>query len=58
MLNRLDHKGNANQNETEISPHSKQNGYRQEHKKEMLARTLGKEEPNPYGKLHEGSSKN
>jgi hypothetical protein len=31
MINIPDHKGNANQNNTEISPHSHQNGYHQEH---------------------------
>jgi hypothetical protein len=29
MLNILDHKGSANQNDTETSPHSSQNGYDQ-----------------------------
>jgi hypothetical protein len=27
MFNILSHKGNANQNDTEISPHASQNGY-------------------------------
>jgi hypothetical protein len=40
------HKGNANQNRTEISPHSCWNGYHQEYKQEqMLARMWGKKEP-------------
>jgi hypothetical protein len=29
MLDILGHKGNANQNDIEISPHSSQNGYHQ-----------------------------
>jgi hypothetical protein len=32
MLTIPDHKGNANQNHTEIPPHSSQNGYHQQHK--------------------------
>jgi hypothetical protein len=40
MLNILGLKGNVNQNDIEISPHSSQNGYQQNHKQlQMLART-------------------
>jgi hypothetical protein len=36
------YKGDANQNNTEISPHSNQNGHGQEYKQQMLARMEGK----------------
>jgi hypothetical protein len=42
MLNFLGQKENANQNNTEISPHSNQNGHGQEYKQQMLARMEGK----------------
>jgi hypothetical protein len=39
----LSHKGNANQNDTEIPSHPSQNGYHQENKKQqMLVRIWGK----------------
>jgi hypothetical protein len=38
MFNVLSYKGNANQKNIEISPHSSQNGYHQKHKQKMLAR--------------------
>jgi hypothetical protein len=43
MLNIPGHKGNANQNDTEIPPHSSH----QEHKQQMLARMWGKKKK-PY----------
>jgi hypothetical protein len=43
MLNILDHKGNANQNNIEIPPHPSQNGYHQKHKQQqMLQGCMGK----------------
>jgi hypothetical protein len=42
MLTILCHKGNANQNDTEIPRHSIQNGYHQEHKQQVLVRMWGK----------------
>jgi hypothetical protein len=44
MLSIPGHKGNANQNVIEISPHSSQNGYHQEQKQQMLVRLQGKKE--------------
>jgi hypothetical protein len=38
MLNILGHKGNANQNNIEVSPYSCQHGYYQKHKQQRLAR--------------------
>jgi hypothetical protein len=38
MLNIPGYKGNANQNDIEISPYSSQNGYHHEDKQQMLAR--------------------
>jgi hypothetical protein len=43
MLNILGHEENANQNDTEVSPHSSQNGYHQEHNK--CWRGCGEREP-------------
>jgi hypothetical protein len=47
MLKILGHKGNTNQNSTEISPPLSRNGYHQEHhhQQQMLARTGLEEEP-------------
>jgi UDP-N-acetyl-D-mannosaminuronic acid transferase (WecB/TagA/CpsF family) len=43
MLTIPGHKGNANQNYTNIIPHSCQNSYHQEHQQQQfLARILGK----------------
>jgi hypothetical protein len=43
MLNLLGHKGNANENDTEISLHYSQNGYHQEYKQQQtLANMWGK----------------
>jgi hypothetical protein len=42
MFNILNHKGNANQNYTEIPSHPSQNVYHQENKQQILARMLGK----------------
>ena len=39
MLNVTNHRGNANQNHNELSPHTCQNGYHQnDHKLQLLAR--------------------
>ena len=38
MLNITNHQGNANQNHTEISLHTYQNGQNQKHKKQVLVR--------------------
>jgi hypothetical protein len=43
----LGHKGNANQNDIEISPLPSQNSNDQEHKQQMLARIKGKRSPYP-----------
>jgi hypothetical protein len=46
MLNIPGHKGNANQNNIEISPPFSQNDYHQEHEQQqMLAKILEKEDP-------------
>jgi hypothetical protein len=45
MLNILSHKGNANQNNTEISSHPNLNGNHQENKKQMLVRMQREKEP-------------
>jgi hypothetical protein len=37
----LSHKGNVNQNGTEIPPHLSQNGYHQENKLQILERMKG-----------------
>jgi hypothetical protein len=44
LLNILNHKGHANQNDIEIPPHPSQNGY-QENKQQMPAEDVGKKEP-------------
>jgi hypothetical protein len=45
MLSITGHKGNANQNNIKISPHSCKNGYcHQEHKEQMLVRMWGEKE--------------
>jgi hypothetical protein len=36
MLTTLNCEGNANQNDIEIPPHSSQNGYHQQHKKQQM----------------------
>jgi hypothetical protein len=42
IFNILSHKGNANQNDTEIPSHTSQNGYHQENKQQqMLVRMWG-----------------
>jgi hypothetical protein len=45
MFNVLSNKGNASQNEIEISSHPSQNGSHQENKQQMLVRMLGKKKP-------------
>jgi hypothetical protein len=40
MFNILSHKGNANQNDTEIPSHPSQNGCHQESKQQMLAKEM------------------
>jgi hypothetical protein len=46
MLTIHGHKGNANQNNTKIPPHSCYNGYQQEqHQQQMLVRLQGKRNP-------------
>jgi hypothetical protein len=51
MFNILHHKGNANQNHTEIPSHPSQNGYNQENKQQMLVRVWG--EGSPYNTVGE-----
>jgi hypothetical protein len=43
MLNISGHKGNANQNYTEIPPYPSQNGYHQQHK-QQAGEDMGKKE--------------
>jgi hypothetical protein len=43
MFNILNHKGNANQNYTEIPSHPSQNGNQQENKQQMLVKMGGEE---------------
>ena len=44
MLSITDHQGNANQNHSEIPPHTCQNGYHQIDKQQVLARMWRKGE--------------
>jgi hypothetical protein len=45
MSDILSHKGNANQNITEIPSHPSQNGSHQKNKQQMLAREWGERSP-------------
>jgi hypothetical protein len=51
MPNILGHKRNANQNDIELSPHSSQNGYHQEHK-DKCGEDAGRKEVTVGGKAN------